>query len=136
MGRRLILHRRQQRFRFLESSSESIKPFHDHLKTNLSLSFMAGLYRNSGKATKSQDAGFVSEEIHTLCSCNKLRALSPINISILLITLTNCNALLEQIAFGLMVFQQFGGINGICFYTSSIFEQAGKIKHIERCFLS
>ncbi|KAF2532594.1 hypothetical protein F2Q70_00031144 [Brassica cretica] len=29
------------------------------------------------------------------------------------------------IAFGLMVFQQFGGINGICFYTSSIFEQAG-----------
>ncbi|XP_048618435.1 sugar transporter ERD6-like 7 isoform X2 [Brassica napus] len=30
-----------------------------------------------------------------------------------------------KIAFGLMVFQQFGGINGICFYTSSIFEQAG-----------
>ncbi|KAH9730079.1 Sugar transporter ERD6-like 7 [Citrus sinensis] len=26
---------------------------------------------------------------------------------------------------GLMVFQQFGGINGICFYTSTIFESAG-----------
>ncbi|XP_022851057.1 sugar transporter ERD6-like 7 [Olea europaea var. sylvestris] len=31
-----------------------------------------------------------------------------------------------QIGVGLMVFQQFGGINGICFYTSSIFESAGK----------
>ncbi|RZC20755.1 Sugar transporter ERD6-like 7 isoform B [Glycine soja] len=30
-----------------------------------------------------------------------------------------------QIGIGLMVCQQFGGINGICFYASSIFEQAG-----------
>ncbi|GMN38178.1 hypothetical protein TIFTF001_007412 [Ficus carica] len=29
------------------------------------------------------------------------------------------------IGIGLMVCQQFGGINGICFYTSSIFESAG-----------
>ncbi|KAH9786070.1 Sugar transporter ERD6-like 7 [Citrus sinensis] len=29
------------------------------------------------------------------------------------------------IGVGLMVFQQFGGINGICFYTSTIFESAG-----------
>ncbi|KAM7258969.1 hypothetical protein ACFE04_014710 [Oxalis oulophora] len=29
------------------------------------------------------------------------------------------------IGVGLMVCQQFGGINGICFYTSDIFEQAG-----------
>ncbi|KAL2659943.1 hypothetical protein AAZX31_03G131200 [Glycine max] len=29
------------------------------------------------------------------------------------------------IGIGLMVCQQFGGINGICFYASSIFEQAG-----------
>ncbi|KAE8703735.1 Sugar transporter ERD6-like 16 [Hibiscus syriacus] len=29
------------------------------------------------------------------------------------------------IGVGLMVFQQFGGINGICFYTSNIFESAG-----------
>ncbi|KAK7285417.1 hypothetical protein RJT34_20187 [Clitoria ternatea] len=29
------------------------------------------------------------------------------------------------IGIGLMVCQQFGGINGICFYTSSIYEQAG-----------
>ncbi|GMI98779.1 Zinc-Induced Facilitator 2 [Hibiscus trionum] len=29
------------------------------------------------------------------------------------------------IGVGLMVFQQFGGINGICFYTSDIFESAG-----------
>ncbi|XP_048504577.1 sugar transporter ERD6-like 7 isoform X2 [Beta vulgaris subsp. vulgaris] len=29
------------------------------------------------------------------------------------------------IAVGLMVFQQFGGINGICFYVSNIFEMAG-----------
>ncbi|GKC86314.1 sugar transporter ERD6-like protein 7 [Tanacetum coccineum] len=29
------------------------------------------------------------------------------------------------IGVGLMVCQQFGGINGICFYTSSIFESAG-----------
>ncbi|XP_024973972.1 sugar transporter ERD6-like 7 [Cynara cardunculus var. scolymus] len=29
------------------------------------------------------------------------------------------------IGVGLMIFQQFGGINGICFYASSIFESAG-----------
>ncbi|EEF37622.1 sugar transporter ERD6-like 7 [Ricinus communis] len=29
------------------------------------------------------------------------------------------------IGVGLMVFQQFGGINGVCFYTSNIFESAG-----------
>ncbi|KAK9206769.1 hypothetical protein WN943_017048 [Citrus x changshan-huyou] len=29
------------------------------------------------------------------------------------------------IGVGLMVFQQFGGINGICFYSSTIFESAG-----------
>ncbi|KAM7269991.1 hypothetical protein ACFE04_029205 [Oxalis oulophora] len=32
-----------------------------------------------------------------------------------------------QIGVGLMVCQQFGGINGKCFYTSDIFEQAGPI---------
>ena len=31
----------------------------------------------------------------------------------------------DQIGVGLMVFQQFGGINGICFYVSNIFESAG-----------
>lgn len=31
----------------------------------------------------------------------------------------------EKIGVGLMVFQQFGGINGICFYASSIFASAG-----------
>ncbi|XP_034229815.1 sugar transporter ERD6-like 7 isoform X3 [Prunus dulcis] len=30
-----------------------------------------------------------------------------------------------MIAVGLMVFQQLGGINGVCFYVSNIFEQAG-----------
>ncbi|KAJ8437546.1 hypothetical protein Cgig2_011570 [Carnegiea gigantea] len=33
-----------------------------------------------------------------------------------------------QIGVGLMIFQQFGGINGICFYESNIFETAGKGK--------
>ncbi|KAK2990542.1 hypothetical protein RJ640_019822 [Escallonia rubra] len=31
----------------------------------------------------------------------------------------------DQIGVGLMVFQQFGGISGICFYVSSIFESVG-----------
>lgn len=44
------------------------KASHD-LKTHVS--FLTGLYRDSGKASESQDAGFVSEKIHTLCSCNK-----------------------------------------------------------------
>lgn len=30
-----------------------------------------------------------------------------------------------KIGVGLMIFQQFGGINGICFYASSIFVSAG-----------
>ncbi|KAG8485567.1 hypothetical protein CXB51_018928 [Gossypium anomalum] len=33
--------------------------------------------------------------------------------------------LFYQIGVGLMVFQQFGGINGICFYLSNIFDSAG-----------
>ncbi|KAF9688033.1 hypothetical protein SADUNF_Sadunf02G0154900 [Salix dunnii] len=32
---------------------------------------------------------------------------------------------LRSIGVGLMVFQQFGGINGVCFYVSNIFESAG-----------
>jgi len=31
----------------------------------------------------------------------------------------------DQIGVGLMVCQQFGGINGVCFYTGTIFETAG-----------
>lgn len=31
----------------------------------------------------------------------------------------------EQIGVGLMVCQQFGGINSICFYVANIFESAG-----------
>jgi hypothetical protein len=31
----------------------------------------------------------------------------------------------DQIGVGLMVCQQLGGINGVCFYTSSIFDLAG-----------
>jgi len=46
----------------------------------------------------------------------------PINSPI-----SHCLVLLDdQIGVGLMVFQQFGGINGIVFYVSSIFESAGK----------
>lgn len=40
----------------------------------------------------------------------------------------------NQIAFGLMVCQQFGGINGICFYTSSIFESAGGVSSFSLSF--
>lgn len=33
-----------------------------------------------------------------------------------------------------MVFQQFGGINGICFYVSAIFTSAGKMHASKKHF--
>lgn len=35
-----------------------------------------------------------------------------------------------------MVFQQFGGINGICFYTGSIFESSGTYVAFPHCQIS
>ena len=36
------------------------------------------------------------------------------------------NFIVFQIAVGLMIFQQFGGINGISFYASDIFVESGE----------
>ena len=107
-----------------------------------------GLYRNSATAPKSQNSGSVSKKILTFSHCNflfpnstskdsssfgfplisfkKKCLLHMLSVSIFSL-LYNLIFLLigDQIGVGLMFFQQFGGINGICFYTSNIFESAG-----------
>ncbi|CAH8300302.1 unnamed protein product [Eruca vesicaria subsp. sativa] len=68
------------------------------------------------KADISEEAAEIQDYIETLERLPKAKALDLFQRRYIRSVL---------IAFGLMVFQQFGGINGICFYTSSIFEQAG-----------
>ena len=106
------------------------------------MSLLTGLYRNSATAPKSQNYGFVSKKIlafsHCNCSLSKLNLQLDSSLSgFPLISLkknvslhTHCVHIFsfffgDQIGVGLMFFQQFGGINGICFYVSNIFESAG-----------
>lgn len=35
---------------------------------------------------------------------------------------------LVQVGVGMLLFQQFGGINAIAYYATSIFEKAGKLR--------
>ncbi|WZZ04508.1 hypothetical protein YC2023_090429 [Brassica napus] len=77
--------------------------------------FEAALRKLRGKkANISEEAAEIQDYIETLERLPKAKALDLFQ-----------RRYIRSIAFGLMVFQQFGGINGICFYTSSIFEQAG-----------
>ncbi|KAF3591376.1 hypothetical protein DY000_02020390 [Brassica cretica] len=79
--------------------------------------FEAALRKLRGKKTDvSEEAAEIQDYIETLERLPKAKALDLFQRRYIRSVL---------IAFGLMVFQQFGGINGICFYTSSIFEQAG-----------
>ncbi|CAN7126208.1 unnamed protein product [Brassica rapa subsp. narinosa] len=79
--------------------------------------FEAALRKLRGKkADVSEEAAEIQDYIETLERLPKAKALDLFQRRYIRSVL---------IAFGLMVFQQFGGINGICFYTSSIFEQAG-----------
>ena len=105
------------------------------------MSLLTGLYRNSATAPKSQNYGFVSKKIlafsHCNCSLSKLNLQLDSSLSgFPLISLkiffhfirtvfTSFPFFGDQIGVGLMFFQQFGGINGICFYVSNIFESAG-----------
>ncbi|KAF3595005.1 hypothetical protein DY000_02024006 [Brassica cretica] len=79
--------------------------------------FEAALRKLRGKkANISEEAAEIQDYIETLERLPKAKALDLFQRRYIRSVF---------IAFGLMVFQQFGGINGICFYTSSIFEQAG-----------
>ncbi|CAH8353371.1 unnamed protein product [Eruca vesicaria subsp. sativa] len=79
--------------------------------------FKAALRKLRGKkADISEEAAEIQDYIETLERLPKAKALDLFQRRYIRSVI---------IAFGLMVFQQFGGINGICFYTSSIFEQAG-----------
>ncbi|KAG8389402.1 hypothetical protein BUALT_Bualt02G0225500 [Buddleja alternifolia] len=87
---------------------------------------LIGLYRNSGEASKSQSARFVSEAISELSHGMALFFLHEIDSSYSSLKSFNLvNQFVTQIGVGLMVCQQFGGINGVGFYTSSIFESSG-----------
>ncbi|CAK9151005.1 unnamed protein product [Ilex paraguariensis] len=79
--------------------------------------FEAALKRLRGKdADISDEAAEIQDYIETLQQLPKARLLDLFQRRYLRSVI---------IGVGLMVFQQFGGINGICFYTSSIFESAG-----------
>ncbi|KAJ6729716.1 SUGAR TRANSPORTER ERD6-LIKE 7 [Salix viminalis] len=66
------------------------------------------------KADISQEATEIKEYIETLEQLPKARFVELFQ-----------RRYLRSIGVGLMVFQQFGGINGVCFYVSNIFESAG-----------
>lgn len=86
-------------------------------KTGRETEFKASLQKLRGKdADISEEAAEIQDYIETLERLPKAKVLDLFHRRYL------CSVI---IGVGLMVFQQFGGINGICFYTSNIFEQAG-----------
>ncbi|KAK3193926.1 hypothetical protein Dsin_025236 [Dipteronia sinensis] len=79
--------------------------------------FEAALQKLRGKdADISQEATEIQDYIETLERLPKAKVLDLFQRRYLRSV---------TIGVGLMVFQQFGGINGICFYVSNIFESAG-----------
>ncbi|XP_057963823.1 sugar transporter ERD6-like 7 isoform X2 [Malania oleifera] len=86
-------------------------------KTGHQKEFEAALQKLRGKdADISEELNEIKDYIETLQSLPKAKILDLFQRRYLLSV---------TIGVGLMVFQQFGGINGICFYVSSIFESAG-----------
>ncbi|KAJ7008404.1 hypothetical protein NC653_007161 [Populus alba x Populus x berolinensis] len=79
--------------------------------------FQKALQKLRGKeADISQEANEIKDYIETLERLPKARFLDLFQRRYLRSVI---------IGVGLMVFQQFGGINGVCFYVSNIFESAG-----------
>ncbi|KAL7583966.1 sugar transporter ERD6-like 7 [Lactuca sativa] len=86
-------------------------------KTGNHKEFQAALRKLRGKdADISEEAAEIQDYIETLEKLPKAKLLDLFQKRYLRSVI---------IGVGLMVCQQFGGINGICFYTSSIFESAG-----------
>ncbi|KAI6695666.1 hypothetical protein NL676_023376 [Syzygium grande] len=86
-------------------------------KTGRKKEFEAALQKLRGKdADISEEATEIQDYIETLQRLPKARMLDLFQRRYLSSVI---------IGVGLMVVQQFGGINGICFYTSNIFEEAG-----------
>ncbi|KAK4357327.1 hypothetical protein RND71_022937 [Anisodus tanguticus] len=79
--------------------------------------FELALHRLRGKdADISEEAAEIKDYIETL------EKLPKVNVFDLFQRRYSSSLI---VGVGLMVFQQFGGINGICFYTGSIFESSG-----------
>ncbi|KAJ0054399.1 hypothetical protein Pint_01109 [Pistacia integerrima] len=86
-------------------------------KTGKGKEFEVALQKLRGKdADISEEASEIQDYIETLERLPKAKLLDLFQRRYLRSVI---------IGVGLMVFQQFGGINGICFYTSYIFESAG-----------
>ncbi|GKU86679.1 hypothetical protein SLEP1_g1171 [Rubroshorea leprosula] len=86
-------------------------------KTGRHRDFEAALQKLRGKdADISDEAAEIQDYIETLEQLPKAKILDLFQRRYLRSVI---------IGVGLMVFQQFGGINGICFYVSNIFESAG-----------
>ncbi|XP_039156982.1 sugar transporter ERD6-like 7 isoform X2 [Eucalyptus grandis] len=86
-------------------------------KTSREKEFEAALQKLRGKdADISEEAAEIQDYIETLQLLLKANILDLFQRRYLSSVI---------IGVGLMVVQQFGGINGVCFYTSNIFEEAG-----------
>ncbi|KAK3415670.1 hypothetical protein EUGRSUZ_H01597 [Eucalyptus grandis] len=86
-------------------------------KTGHEKEFEAALQKLRGKdADISEEAAEIQDYIETLQLLPKASILDLFRRRYLSSVI---------IGVGLMVVQQFGGINGVCFYTSNIFEEAG-----------
>ncbi|CAN1176327.1 Sugar transporter ERD6-like 7 [Linum perenne] len=86
-------------------------------KTSNEKDFEVALQKLRGKdADISNEADEIKEYIETLDRLPKVKLMDLFNKRYLKSVI---------IGVGLMVFQQFGGINGVCFYVSNIFKSAG-----------
>ncbi|CAN1234095.1 Sugar transporter ERD6-like 7 [Linum perenne] len=86
-------------------------------KTGNEKDFEVALQRLRGKdADISKEADEIKEYIETLDRLPKVKLMDLFNRRYIKSVI---------IGVGLMVFQQFGGINGVCFYVSNIFKSAG-----------
>ncbi|KAG6415351.1 hypothetical protein SASPL_122762 [Salvia splendens] len=101
----------------MESSSISRSQHHPRAKQGKQKEFESSLRRLRGKdADVSAEAAEIQDYIETLERLPKAKQLDLFQKRYLRSV---------TIGVGLMVCQQFGGINGVCFYTSSIFKSAG-----------
>jgi hypothetical protein len=85
-------------------------------------SICSGFHRKASEPAKGQDVGPVSEGLHSCCYSEYLKYVLYRRKMLLRFSEKSIRG---QVGVGLMALQQFGGVNGICFYASEIFVSAG-----------
>lgn len=90
------------------------------------LLLITGLYKNTRTVEGLEDFRPVSEKIRSLAYSNFSIWFHFSTVSLQFADVLRMNLLVFKVGVGLMVLQQFGGVNAIAYYASAIFESAGK----------